>query len=368
MRDLLVGRETADLDLATPEPPERVMTVLADAGIRTVPTGLAHGTVTAIVGGVPIEITTLRRDVETDGRHAVVAWTDDWREDAARRDFTINAMSVGRDLALHDYFGGVADLASGRVRFVGDAAARIAEDGLRILRFFRFQARYGVGDPDAEAIRAIGGGLARLDGLSAERVWSELRRLLQVPDPLDSIGAMRGAGVLDRLLPGGTDMDRLHRLVRLGAPAEALLRLAAVVLAPSRSVAAGLRLSSADAARLAALRDGSAPSPELDADGLRRLLSDEPAELLIARSWLAQAAHPGPAAEPADWLTLRRRLDAMQRPVFPLAGRDAVAFGLAPGPGVGEALRRVEAWWREGGCVADRLDCMAYLVAEVVPR
>ncbi len=360
VRDLLADRPTADLDLATPEPPERVMAVLAGAGIRTVPTGLAHGTVTAVMGGVPVEITTLRRDVETDGRHAVVAWTDDWREDAARRDFTINAMSLDRALRLHDYHGGTGDLAAGRVRFVGDPAARIAEDGLRILRFFRFQARYGRGEPDGDAARAIGAAVACLDRLSAERVWSELRRLLEVPDPTASLRLMHALGVLDRLLPGGTDAPRLQRLVRSEAPPDPVLRLAAAACAPSRRLASRLRLSNAEAARLAALRQGPAPSPELDDDALRRGLADDPAKLLVARSLLAEAASPG-QAEPAAWRTLRERLLGMPRPVFPLAGRDAVAAGLVPGPSVGEALRRVEAWWRDGGCVASRADCLARL-------
>ncbi len=361
MRDLLADRDTADLDLATPEPPDRVMALLSAAGIRTVPTGLAHGTVTAMVGGMPVEITTLRRDVETDGRHAVVAWTDDWRQDAARRDFTINAMSVGRDLVLHDHHGGAGDLAAGRVRFVGQAEARIAEDGLRILRYFRFQARYGRGDPDPEAMRAIGSGLGALARLSAKRVWSELRRLLQGPDPSAAVAAMHRLGVLDRLLPGGTDPDRLRRLVGLAAPAEAVLRLAALALAPPHALADRLKLSNAEAGQLAALRDGPAPAPSLADDELRRLLADDAAPLLLARSWLAETALPGP--EPAAWDALRWRLGAMTRPVFPLAGRDAVAAGLMPGPSVGLALRRVRAWWRDGGCVADREACLARLAA-----
>ncbi len=360
VRDLLAGRDTADLDLAAPEPPDRVMALLAAAGIRTVPTGLAHGTVTAIVGGMAAEITTLRRDVETDGRHAVVAWTDDWRLDAARRDFTINAMSLSRDLLLHDHHGGAGDLAAGRVRFVGDAEARIAEDGLRILRYFRFQARYGRGEPDPAAMQAIAAGAMRLDGLSAERVWSELRRLLQGPDPSAAFDAMRRLGVLDRLLPGGTDPDRLRRLLGLGAPADGLLRLAALAPAPPGELAQRLRLSNDEASRLAALRDGPAPSPQLDDDGLRRLLADEAAEPLLARSWLAEAAAPGP--EPARWDMLRRRIEAMPRPVFPLAGRDAVAAGLAPGPSVGLALRRARAWWWDGGCIAGREACLARLI------
>ena len=169
VRDALIGRAVADIDLATPDTPDAVAAALARSGIRCVPTGLDHGTQTAVVNGRGYEITTLRRDVETDGRHAVVAFTDDWREDAARRDFTINAMSMTRDGAVFDYFGGQADLRAGIVRFVGDAATRIAEDYLRILRFFRFFARYG-GTPDPAAVAAIRDALPGLAGLSVERV------------------------------------------------------------------------------------------------------------------------------------------------------------------------------------------------------
>ena len=178
VRDLIAGAAIADLDLATPDPPETVVRRLADAAIRSIATGLSHGTVTALAGTRPIEITSLRRDEQTDGRHAIVAWTDDWREDAQRRDFTINAMSLAPDGALFDYFDGLKDLRAGRVRFVGDAGARIAEDALRILRFFRFDARYRSGMPDAPAIKAIAASLPALERLSAERVWSELRRIL----------------------------------------------------------------------------------------------------------------------------------------------------------------------------------------------
>ena len=183
VRDTLLGHEVTEVDLATPRTPEQVTQALHVAGIRAVPTGLEHGTVTAVVDGRGFEVTTLRRDLETDGRHAVVAFTDDWREDAARRDFTINAMSMTRDGAVFDYFGGIADVRAGIVRFVGDPATRIAEDYLRILRFFRFFARYASGPADAAALAAIRTGVPGLAGLSVERVWSELARILSAPDP-----------------------------------------------------------------------------------------------------------------------------------------------------------------------------------------
>jgi poly(A) polymerase len=195
VRDALAGHEITDIDLATPRLPEQVMQALQAAGIRAVPTGLDHGTVTAVAGGRGFEITTLRRDVETDGRHARVAFTEDWRADAARRDFTINALSMTRDGAVFDYFDGVADLRAGRLRFVGDPATRIAEDYLRILRFFRFFSRYAVGPADPAALAAIRAGVPGLAALSAERVWSELARILSAPDPRAAISLMDELGV-----------------------------------------------------------------------------------------------------------------------------------------------------------------------------
>ncbi|MBV9735644.1 MAG: CCA tRNA nucleotidyltransferase [Acidisphaera sp.] len=358
VRDALAGRPVADVDLATPQPPQEVMAALARAGLRAVPTGLAHGTVTAVAGGRGFEVTTLRRDVSTDGRHADVAFTDDWQEDAARRDFTFNAMSMTRDGAIYDYFGGVTDLRAGLVRFVGDPATRIAEDFLRILRFFRFHARYGRGAPDAAALAAIAAGVPGLARLSAERVWSELKRILAAPDPCDAIAMMSRLGVLAAVLPEGADPGRLDALVQAGAPADPVLRLAALLDGDAEALAARLRLSVEEQRRLVALRRPGAPAPGMPRPGagladLRRALADTPKEVLIGRSWLAGA---GP-----EWDALRASLASLARPVFPLAGRDALALGFAPGPRVGAALRAVRAWWLEGGCLADAAACRAEL-------
>jgi poly(A) polymerase len=355
VRDALAGRPVADLDLATPEPPEVVARRLAEAGLRAVPTGLEHGTVTAVSGGRGFEVTTLRRDVETDGRHAQVAWTDDWREDAARRDFTINAMSLrpadAERAEVLDYFGGVEDLRAGRVRFVGEAGRRVAEDYLRVLRFFRFQARYGRGEPDAEAVAAVRAGASGIGRLSPERVWSELKRVLATPDPAASVALMAELGVLERVLPEGAAPRRLAALVAGGAPADPVLRLAALLDGDPAALAERLRLSGEEGERLAALRRGPVPTPDLDDDALRRLLADEPAEMLIDRAWLAGADAPA-------WHGLRARLAATVRPSFPLAGRDALALGAKPGPAIGRALAAVRAWWMAGGCRADRAACL----------
>ncbi len=355
VRDTLAEHPVHEIDLATPREPAQVMQVLQAAGIRAVPTGLDHGTVTAVVDGRGFEITTLRRDIETDGRHAVVSFTDDWRADAARRDFTINAMSMTRDGAVFDYFDGVADLRAGRVRFVGNPAIRIAEDYLRILRYFRFFARYSSGVPDAPALAAIRAGVPGLAGLSAERVWSELSRLLGAPDPRDAIGLMGKLGVLDAVLPEGADPARMARLIEVGAPADPVLRLAALLTGDPLTLAARLRLSVAERDRLVRLRVGAVARPDMDNAALRRLLADDDTADLIDRSWLVGGAGP-------EWNALRARLSAMPRPVFPLEGRDVLALDEPEGPRIGALLRDVRRWWLDGGCVATLEACREELV------
>jgi poly(A) polymerase len=355
VRDTLAGRPVTEIDLATPREPGQVVQALAAAGIRAVPTGLDHGTITAVVDGQGFEITTLRRDVETDGRHAVVAFTDDWRADAARRDFTINALSMTRDGVVFDYFDGIADLRAGRVRFVGDPAIRISEDYLRILRFFRFFARYASGPADPAALAAIRATVSGLAGLSAERVWSELSRILSAPDPRAAIGLMAELGVLAAVLPEGADPARLERLVAAGAPADPLLRLAALLNGDPLALAVRLRLSSAERDRLVALRASPVPRPDMDDGALRRLLAEEDAAVLVDRTWLAGGAAP-------DWAALRARLTAMPRPMFPLEGRDVLALGEPEGPHVGVLLREMRRWWMDGGCIAGEAACREELV------
>src|SRR5437764_10640098 len=219
VRDALLGLRIGDIDIATPARPERVIELLEKRGIKVVPTGLAHGTVTAIAGTPPrhFEITTLRRDVETYGRRARVAFDADWAADAARRDFTINAIFLDPDGTVHDPVGGLADLQARRVRFVGDPATRIAEDVLRILRYYRFEARFGAGLGDPPARAACGAMAHLLPNLSAERVAQELVRLLAVPDPVGALRMMQEDGVLSAILPEATRLDRLQRLIALEA-------------------------------------------------------------------------------------------------------------------------------------------------------
>ncbi|MGC9269552.1 CCA tRNA nucleotidyltransferase [Acidiphilium sp.] len=351
VRDRLAGRAVADVDLACPLSPEAVMARLAAAGVRAIPTGIAHGTVTALVDGQGFEITTLRRDVATDGRHAVVRFIDDWREDAARRDFTINAMSMDQAGTVFDYFGGRADLAQGIVRFVGDPARRIGEDYLRILRFFRFFARYAQGAADAAAVAAIIAMREGLRRLSAERVWQELKRILVAPDPRAALALMRTSGVLAIVLPEAGGFDAFDAMIGAAAPVDPLLRVAALI-PDDPAIADRLKLSDAERARIGRLHEAPLLATDADDAALRRALADWEGATLIDRTWLA------PGAERAD---LRRRLAGMARPVFPLKGRDAVALGMMPGPAVGAGLAAVRLWWLEQGCLPSRDDCLAKL-------
>jgi poly(A) polymerase len=358
VRDMLVGRPVADVDFATPLEPLVVMARMRAAGLKAVPTGLAHGTVTVVTSGRAFEVTTLRCDVETDGRHAVVEFTDDWEMDASRRDFTINAMSATRNGLVFDYFGGRDDLTAGRVRFVGEAMERIAEDYLRIFRFFRFFARYGRGEPDGQAIAAIRALRDGMKTLSAERVWSELKRILMADDPRPAVALMQETGVLPFVLPDA-DIERLNALVERKAPADDLLRVAALLTEDTATFAKQWKLSGAEQEKLLLLSIPNALRPEADDAALRRGLAEDMAETLVARSWLGQDDRSG-------WDALRARLVAMDRPVFPLQGRDLTKLGVAAGPRIGEILKIVRNWWMQGGCVADAAACRERAAAELM--
>lgn len=356
VRDAVAGTAAHDVDVAAPMPPDDIARRLAAAGLKVFETGLAHGTVTAVLGGVPVEVTALRRDVATDGRHAEVAWTTDWREDAARRDFTINAMSLDASGHLWDYFGGREDLAAGQVRFVGDPATRLREDYLRALRFFRFRARYGRGAPDAAALAAI---RAAVPGLAAriapERIWMELKRLLSAPDPVESLALMRECGLLAAVLPEAAGFAPLGRLVERGAPLDPLLRLAALL--PSAGSVPGLarrlRLSNEERERLHHVTGSAdAPLPDSDKFPLRAWLAERPKDQAAGELWLAEAR------DGRDRTALRAAVQAMERPVFPLLGRDLLELGVASGPAMGRLLAELRGWWIAGGAAADRDACL----------
>jgi poly(A) polymerase/tRNA nucleotidyltransferase (CCA-adding enzyme) len=333
--------------MASPLEPETAMAALRAAGIKVVATGLAHGTVTAIVEGRGFEITTLRRDVATDGRHAVVAFTTDWEQDAARRDFTINAMSMTRDGTVFDYFGGTEDLRAGRVRFVGDAARRVREDYLRVLRFFRFYARYASQAPDAPTKAALVEGIAGLPKLSAERVWHEIRLILAIASAAKSVGLMDRLGIWAAVMPEALAIRRLAAL-----PPDPIVRIAGMITGDPRALATRLKLSNDDRDRL--LRILAVPGIPANDDGLRRILADHRKDDVIARAWLDGVAEG-----------VRGRVKAMAPPEFPLEGRDVLAAGLTPGPAVGELLTVLRQQWLASGCTMDRNACLAELARRV---
>ncbi|HEX8224528.1 MAG TPA: CCA tRNA nucleotidyltransferase [Allosphingosinicella sp.] len=343
VRDTLLGLPVSDVDLATRLTPEEVMARLGKARIKAVPTGLAHGTVTAVVAGKPVEVTTLRRDVATNGRQAIIAYTDDWREDAARRDFTINALFADpASLEVDDYFGGEEDLAARRVRFIGDPLIRIAEDHLRILRFFRFFARFGTGEADGEALAACVERANDLMALSRERIADELTKLLALPAPVAAVRLMVERGILKPVLPeiGSEDVERLERLVgreaQAGAAPHPLRRLAAL-LPPdpdlAGAIARRLRLSNRSTRRLeaAAARSGDGDGPELLA---YRLGAEEALDRILLGD-----GDPGAVDLLSGW----------QRPRLRVGGGDLIAMGLEAGPVVARTLQAIEREWAEAG-------------------
>ena len=361
VRDALTGRKVIDIDIATPLTPAEVIARLSAAGIKSVPTGIAHGTITAIAGGKPFEITTLRRDVETDGRHAEVAFTDDWEEDARRRDFTMNALYVSADGEIFDYATGIEDLTAGRVRFMGDPARRIGEDYLRILRLFRFHAWYGRGEIDDEGLRAAAEGKAGLARLSGERVQKEMLRLLESPDPAPVLRVMAAAGILPDLLPGALNLPRLERLTRIdaehGFTPDAVLRLAALLpddREAAQATAQKLRLSNAHAGRLDDLAGAEdAVVSQLWARDVRRLLYRIGPARFRDRVLLQWAAAPRESNAIA-WRVLLTMAENWKQPKFPLTGRDLMDAGVPEGPVLGEILAEVEAWWIDSDFTEDR--------------
>jgi poly(A) polymerase len=364
VRDGLLGRTDAgaDLDLATPLLPDQVIACLERAGLRALPTGLDHGTVTALVDGRPFEITTLRRDLACDGRHAEVVFTEDFEEDAARRDFTINAMSADPEGHLFDYFGGREDLAAGRIRFVGEAASRVAEDYLRVLRFFRFYARYGRPPADPAALAACAAAAGALERLSGERIRLEMLKLLSAADPLPALTLMAESGVLGHLLPGpdSITLRPLQRLQAFTAEPDPLLRLAALLGEPARiePLAARWRLANAESARLQRLLARPPEPLPVTAAAARRALYRQGPALFADRLRLSAAAGDDPEADLAEPLALAAALTPVP---FPLTGQDLLERGVAAGPRLGALLARLETWWLDNNLRPDRAACLEAL-------
>lgn len=349
VRDTLLGLDVSDVDLATCLPPHEVMKRLDRARIKAVPTGLAHGTVTAVIRGRPVEVTTLRRDVATDGRRATIAYTGDWREDAARRDFTINALSADPESGeLFDYFGGADDLAARRVRFIGDPLTRIAEDHLRILRFFRFHARFGEGAPDRAGLEACAARVNDLMALSRERIADELLKLLAVPEPAATVRLMIERGILKPVLPEIKDAALLAALIETeraaGIAPDPVRRLAALLPADvgtAGAVAGRLRLSKRLAKRLVSAAGRRLDDPEV-------LAYEIGSQEAVDRFLLAGRTDPDLGA-----------LQEWKKPRLPIGGGDLISMGLKAGPIVAKTMQAIEREWVRSGFPADREEVRA---------
>ncbi|MBO9125048.1 MULTISPECIES: CCA tRNA nucleotidyltransferase [unclassified Rhizobium] len=377
VRNSLMGLAVSDIDVATTLTPDVVIERAKQAGIKAVPTGVEHGTVTLVIDRKPFEVTTLRADVETDGRRATVAFSTDWQTDAERRDLTINALYVGESGEVVDLVGGLIDIEKRNIRFIGDAATRIKEDYLRILRFFRFFAYYGSGRPDADGLRAAAAARSKLSTLSAERVWSEMRKLLSAEDPGRALLWMRTVGALTEILPETEKwgIDAIPALIAtekaLSWTPDPLLRLAAIVPPDAKrleAMAARLKLANAEAAVFKAWANAAPVNDEMSMAAFDRLLYRNGAEGIITRLKLALAVARGKAegdmAEMARSARLNRLLDhanAWVKPSFPVNGGDVMAAGIPSGRQVGETLAALEHQWVEENFASDRATLLARL-------
>jgi poly(A) polymerase len=353
VRNALLDMPTTEIDVATTALPDEVVKRVSAAGFKPVPTGIEHGTITVVIDKQPFEVTTLRKDIETDGRHATVAFGRDWKTDAERRDFTINALSVTRDGTVYDYAGGLDDLAARRVRFIGDPAKRIAEDYLRILRFFRFHAAYGGSDhPYAEGIAACIKARAGLDTLSRERVRMELMKLLVAPHAVPTLISMADTGLLLRLLGGVAYLGAFENMAKVaatsGLAADPVRRLGALAVATPEDAERlwqKLRLTNAEHERLASMGERwRAIAPDKGQHAARALLYRLKAERTTDRVLLAWARSQA-SANDAAWRALAELPEHWTVPVFPLKAADFIARGIEKGPALGEALRAAEEAW-----------------------
>ncbi|TIO07000.1 CCA tRNA nucleotidyltransferase [Mesorhizobium sp.] len=370
VRNALIGQPVADVDIATTCLPDETIRRTEAAGFKAVPTGIEHGTITIVAGGKPFEVTTLRADIETDGRRAKVSFGRDWRADAERRDFTINALYAEADGTVVDLVGGIADIEARRLRFIGDPEARIREDYLRILRFFRFFAWYGDGRPDAEGLKACARLKGGLSQLSAERVWSELKKLLSAPDPSRALLWMRQAGVLTSVLPESEKwgIDSIHALTRaekdLGWTSEPLLRLEAIVppdAARMKTLAERLKFSISEAGRLRQWALTAPVEPKTTEAELAKRLYRGDYQGLVDRLRLSLASARARAVEDNDALLeaggfsrLLAFAGRWKKPDFPLKGADLTTLGASPGPKLGAILKNLENEWVESGFALDR--------------
>jgi len=376
VRNALLGEPISEFDVATTAVPQEVIRRATAAGFKPVPTGIEHGTLTVVIGSRPFEVTTLREDVETFGRHASVRFGRDWRADAQRRDFTMNALSAGADGVVFDYVGGLADLNARRVRFIGDANKRIAEDYLRILRFFRFHAAYGHGLPDAAGLAACIAARAGLGQLSRERVRMELLKLLLARHATPALAAMAESGLLVPVLGGVPDLAGFQNMAKVetaaGVQADPVQRLGALgarIAEDAERLWQRLRLSNVEHERLASMAESWWRISPADEKGARALLYRLGPERFVDRVLLAWARSPATAHDPA-WRALAALPGHWTAPVFPLKAADFIKRGVPQGPALGAALHEAEAAWIAADFPADPeaiAAIAAAAVAEVRP-
>ncbi|MBL4692513.1 MAG: CCA tRNA nucleotidyltransferase [Magnetovibrio sp.] len=380
VRDAILKRPVQDVDIATPATPERVIEILEKANIRVIPTGLSHGTVTAVINHEHFEITTLRIDVNTDGRRAEVSFTNDWTRDAARRDFTINAMSCDLDGNVYDPYNGIKDLSTGYIRFVGLAHQRIEEDLLRLLRFFRFLAYYGKHPVNADALSACRTLAPRLTELSGERVRGELFRILTSPNPATAISYMQGEQVLHHILPEAGHIGCLRVvawLVKSGTNINGLkidpVRHLAALLDPTtteaqvQDIADRFKFSNAERKHLVVITAQTHPiSADSTPQDLRRVCyevgPDRAADIALI-SWANEVAVEArlPIERTAAWIHIVEATQAWKPVVFPLRGRDVVTMGIPHGPEIGALLAKIKCWWVEKDFYPDHQECLEAL-------
>ena len=373
VRNTLLEEPVGDVDIATTATPAEVIARVEAAGFKAVPTGIEHGTITVVADGRPHEVTTLREDVETDGRRARVAFGRDWRRDAERRDFTMNALSVSRDGLIHDYVGGLVDLHLRRVRFIGEPATRIAEDHLRILRFFRFHAAYGHGAPDPAGLAACIAARAHLDRLSRERVRMEMLKLLVAAHAVPVLAVMSEAGLLLSVLAGVPLLASFSNMTKIEAvlgfapdPVRRLGALALFILEDADRLRERLRLANAEHERLHAMADGwwriSAANAEQDGHAALYRLGRERFTDRVLLAW----SRSGAGVADATWHQLARLPERWTAPRFPLKAADFVKRGVAKGPVLGSALRAAEAVWIAADFPTDAADVAA--IADAAAR
>ena len=374
VRNALMGRGVDDIDIATQLSPDQTVAAAEKAGLAAHPTGIDHGTITVVANHHPYEVTTLRRDVTTDGRRATVAFTENWEEDAQRRDFRLNALYADASGHVFDPTGGgVEDAKARRVIFVGDPETRLREDYLRILRFFRFNAWYGSGALDPVGLAACSALKAGLDGLSAERVWKETKKLIAAPDPRVALAAMEQAGVRAQALPEMTEQGRLASLIGLEKEllldCDPLTRIAAALpdAGATRTLARRLKISNEERERLVAAQAGSlGDEPRIvsfmSLREVRRALYRLGTEAFCDRAKLAWAAQ-GEDKSATQWRALLELAKTWTRPVLLLTGDDVMAAGVPVGPKIGQVLREVEAWWVDADFPDDKLSIVERLKA-----